>query len=59
MRQNKEALRRSKGLSGAGNIADTTDAQNPLQIAMGEGVEADGNYPNDFLAYTIPVYNVA
>lgn len=59
MRQNKEALRRAKGLAGAGNIADTTDAANPLQQAMGEGVEADGNYPNDFLAYTVPVYNVA
>lgn len=59
MRKNKEALRRAKGLAGAGSIADTTDAANPLQQAMGEGVEADGNYPNDFLAYTVPVYNVA
>lgn len=59
MRQNKEALRRAKGLTGAGNIDDTTDASSPLQQAMGEGVEADGNYPNDFLAYTVPVYNVA
>ena len=59
MRQNKEALRRAKELSGAGSIADTTDMANPLQLAMGEGVEADGNYPNDFLAYTVPVYNVA
>lgn len=59
MRQNKEALRRAKGLSGAGIIADTADMSNPLQQAMGEGLEADGNYPNDFLAYTVPVYNVA
>jgi hypothetical protein len=59
MRQNKEALRRAKGLSGAGIIADTADMSNPLQLAMGEGLEADGNYPNDFLAYTVPVYNVA
>lgn len=59
MRKNKEALRRAKGLAGAGSIADTTDVANPLQQAMGEGVEADGNYPNDFLAYTVPVYNVA
>lgn len=59
MRKNKEALRRAKSLAGAGSIADTTDAANPLQQAMGEGVEADDNYPNDFLAYTVPVYNVA
>lgn len=59
MRQNKDALRRAKNLAGSGNIKDTTDAENPLQQAMGEGVEADGNYPNDFLAYTVPVYNVA
>lgn len=59
MRKNKEALRRAKSLAGAGSIADTTDAANPLQQVMGEGVEADGNYPNDFLAYTVPVYNVA
>ena len=59
MRQNKEALRRAKGLDGAGNISDTLDAASALQLAMGEGVEADGNYPNDFLAYTVPVYNVA
>lgn len=59
MRRNKEALRRAKGLSEAGSIADTADMSNPLQLAMGEGVEADGNYPNDFLAYTVPVYNVA
>ncbi len=59
MRQNKEALRRAKGLNGAGNISDTLDAASALQLAMGEGVEADGNYPNDFLAYTVPVYNVA
>ena len=59
MRQNKEALRRAKCLNGAGNISDTLDAASALQLAMGEGVEADGNYPNDFLAYTVPVYNVA
>lgn len=59
MRQNKEALRRAKGLNGAGNISDTLDVASALQLAMGEGVEADGNYPNDFLAYTVPVYNVA
>lgn len=59
MKQNKEALRRAKGLAGSGDIADTLDAASALQLAMGEGVEADGNYPNDFLAYTVPVYNVA
>lgn len=59
MRQNKEALRRAKGMTGAGYINDTLDAASALQLAMGEGVEADGNYPNDFLAYTVPVYNVA
>ena len=59
MRQNKEALRRAKGLSGAGSIADTTDMANPLQLAMGEGVEPDANYPNHLLAYTVPDYNDA
>lgn len=59
MKQNKEALRRAKGLTGAGDIADTLDAASALQLAMGDGVEADGNYPNDFLAYTVPVYHVA
>ena len=59
MKQNKEALRRAKGLTGAGDIADTLDAASALQLAMGDGVEADGNYPNDFLAYTVPIYHVA
>lgn len=48
MRQNKEALRRAKGLSGAGSIADTADMSNPLQLAMGEGVEAERKLPQRF-----------
>lgn len=58
MEANKDALARAKGLAGSGFIGDTLDPASALQQAMGEGVEADGNYPNDFMAYVVPVYNV-
>lgn len=56
MAENKEALARARSLDGAGVISDTADPLSSLQQAMGQGVEADGNYPNDYLAYTVPVY---
>lgn len=59
MEANKDALVRAKGLAGAGIMDDTLDPASALQQAMGEGVEADGSYPNDFLAYVMPVYDVA
>lgn len=58
MEANKDALARAKGLAGSGFMGDTLDPASALQQAMGEGVEADGNYPNDFMAYAVPVYNV-
>lgn len=58
MEANKDALARAKGLAGSGFVGDTLDPASALQRAMGEGVEADGNYPNDFMAYVVPVYNV-
>lgn len=58
MEANKDALARAKGLAGSGFVGDTLDPASALQQAMGEGVEADGNYPNDFMAYVVPVYNV-
>lgn len=58
MEANKDALARAKGLAGSGFMTDTLDPASALQQAMGEGVEADGNYPNDFMAYVVPVYNV-
>ena len=58
MAENKEALARARSLDGASTIADTADPLSALQQAMGQGVEADGNYPNDYLAYTVPVYAV-
>lgn len=58
MEVNKDALARAKGLAGSGFMGDTLDPASALQQAMGEGVEADGNYPNDFMAYVVPVYNV-
>lgn len=58
MAENKDALARAKGLTGAGTIADTADPLSALQQAMGDGVESDGNYPNDFMAFVVPVYNV-
>lgn len=58
MEANKDALARAKGLAGSGFVDDTLDPASALQQAMGEGVEADGNYPNDFMAYVVPVYNV-
>lgn len=58
METNKDALARAKGLAGSGFMGDTLDPASALQQAMGVGVEADGNYPNDFMAYVVPVYNV-
>lgn len=56
MAENKDALARAKGLNGSSSITDTSDPASALQQAMGEGVEADGNYPNDYMAYVVPVY---